>query len=63
MEIGTESYRSYFALQLTSNDLKLDYVNVTIEPYGVITVSEGCPYNLQHEGEINCCDRHNFIWI
>ncbi|XP_060557569.1 uncharacterized protein LOC132717977, partial [Ruditapes philippinarum] len=36
--------------RLTSNDLKLDYYNVTIEPYGLMTVTEGCPYNLQHEG-------------
>ncbi|KAL4226615.1 hypothetical protein ACF0H5_014598 [Mactra antiquata] len=36
--------------RLTSNDLKLDYYNVTIEPYGLLSVSEGCPYLIQHAG-------------
>lgn len=39
-----------FCEQLTSNDLKLDYYNVTVEPYGLLSVSEGCPYRLQHDG-------------
>ena len=40
-----------FFFQVLSNDLELDYVNVTLEPYGILSVSEGVPFDLQHEGK------------
>ena len=36
--------------QLFSNDLALNYVNVSVEPFGDLSVSEGVPFNQQHTG-------------
>ena len=32
-----------FLLQLFGDDLKLTYVNITIEPYGELSANEGVP--------------------
>ena len=49
---STLSCDSSYFFQLFSNDLKLDYENVTVEPYGLLSVSEGVPKHLQHEGTL-----------
>ena len=40
----------HFFFQLFSNDLALNYVNVSVEPFGDLSVSEGVPFNQQHTG-------------
>ena len=42
----------FFHFQLYCNDLELNYENVTLEPYGILSVSEGVPFNLQHDGTV-----------
>ena len=46
------SYKNCFYFQLYSNDLELNYENVTLEPYGILSVSEGVPFYLQHDGKL-----------
>ena len=42
--------KNAFFFQLFSNDLALNYVNVSVEPFGDLSVSEGVPFNQQHTG-------------
>lgn len=40
----------HLLFQLFSNDLSLRYKNITVEPYGVITVDEGVPEAMSTTG-------------
>ena len=60
----------FAVFQLFSNDLSLRYKNITVEPYGVITVDEGVPEAVSTRGRrvtwwndisdvATCNDQHN----
>ena len=55
--------KNAFFFQLFSNDLALNYVNVSVEPFGDLSVSEGVPFNQQHTGIVTVFEYRSVLLV